>query len=199
MCKKSTICIMLSSIKSTTENEQGRYIVFLISVYVSMKNLWGKALMLIFAFTQTFLSPIYKFDSKILLLPQKYGLAYVWKTEYLLHPLCSDTVGRKISLHCLDELLLTQTRTITTPSKKLILTLYKECKAPTEVKKILIHVSGSRIQLSELKQLALTCCFNSEMRFQLTTCINHDLRAMCFIKKTVFQSQSAIQMESPQK
>lgn len=40
--------------------------------------------MLIFAFTQTFFSPIYQFDLKILLLPpvhaQKCGLAYVWKT-----------------------------------------------------------------------------------------------------------------------
>lgn len=57
-------------------------------------------------------------------------------------------------------------------------------------------MSRSRIQLSELKQLALTCYFNFEMYFQLISCINYELRAMCFIKKTILQS--AIQMESPQ-
>lgn len=59
-------------------------------------------------------------------------------------------------------------------------------------------MSWSRIQLSELKQLVLTCYFNFEMYFQLISCINYELRAMCFIKKTTLQSQSAIQMKSPQ-
>lgn len=57
----------------------------------------------------------------------------------------------------------------------------------------------SRVQLSELKQFALTCCFTSETRFQLLSCINHELKAMSFTKERVFQSQSFIQMESPPK
>ena len=69
MCKKWTICIILSAIKSTTKDEQSKYTVSPISVYANMNKLWGKALMLIFAFTQIFFSPIYKFDLKILLLP----------------------------------------------------------------------------------------------------------------------------------
>lgn len=159
-----------------------------------MKNLWEKGLMLI-AFTQICFS-IYKFDSEILVLPpvhaQKCG---VWL-------MC----GEQIVSICFILFVQIQeggkyhsTALTSCCAINKYLMFYKECKSPTEVKKWLIHMSGSRIQLPEVKRLVFTCSFNSEVHFKLIFYTNHEFRAMCFIKKAVFQPQSAIQMESPKK
>lgn len=60
--------ITLSAVKLTTKDEQSRHTVVPFSMYVSMENLWGKSLMLVFAFTQIFFYPVYKLDSKTPLL-----------------------------------------------------------------------------------------------------------------------------------
>lgn len=156
--------------------------------------------MLIFAFTQIFFSLVYEFDSKT---PLQSVHQYIHRNA--MFGLCVEnrvSVSPSVKIqkggkYHSRALMSCCTHRLTTSSKKWILILYKECKTLTEVKKYLIHMSGSQIQLSELKQLAPTCCFNSETYFQLISCINHESRAMCFTMKTVFQSWSVIQVETP--
>lgn len=67
LCKVNLWEINQSATKLTMKDEGSRHSIFPFSMYVSMKNMWGKSLMLIFSFTQIFFSPVYKFGFKVII------------------------------------------------------------------------------------------------------------------------------------